>query len=195
VSDGAEAKREQILRSALGSFMRYGYRRTSMETIAQAAGVSRPALYQHFEGKEAVFRAGVELLLDTAAERAAQVARSSGPFEERMYAVLAVKIDLAVGTDLKAEFRGELLAEAAAIAGDLFDTYRERWTRIVESVLASADDSGEVDLAGVELTARDAADLLLTAVTGIETEHPEAATAHVRLRQLVTLVLRGLRSP
>ncbi|WP_328375615.1 helix-turn-helix domain-containing protein [Micromonospora zamorensis] len=51
-----EARRHRVLKAARVTFARYGYRRTSMEAIAQAADMSRPALYQHLSNKEAVFR-------------------------------------------------------------------------------------------------------------------------------------------
>ncbi|WP_425039436.1 TetR/AcrR family transcriptional regulator [Primorskyibacter sp. S187A] len=46
-----------ILQAASQSFGQYGYRKTSMEDIARAASMSRPALYQFFPNKEAIFRA------------------------------------------------------------------------------------------------------------------------------------------
>ena len=54
-----EARREQLLDVALTVFARHGYRKTSMDDIAQAAGVSRQGLYLHFETKEDLFRAAV----------------------------------------------------------------------------------------------------------------------------------------
>ncbi|MEO1613491.1 MAG: helix-turn-helix domain-containing protein, partial [Pseudomonadota bacterium] len=51
-------RRARILESAVGVFGRYGFKRCSMEDIAEAAGMSRPALYQHFKNKTEIFRAG-----------------------------------------------------------------------------------------------------------------------------------------
>ncbi len=57
-----DSKRQQILQSAIDTITRYGYRRTSMEDIARQAGISRPAIYQHFRNKEAVAKAAIELV-------------------------------------------------------------------------------------------------------------------------------------
>lgn len=186
------AKRAQILEAALGCFGRYGYRRTSMETIAQAAGVSRPALYQHFAGREDVFRAMAAWLLDGALERAAAALDAGGPLADRLYGALEVKLALVHG-HTSAEFRAELLEEAAAIAGDLVSSFVERLTALVEAALAAASAS-ELDLVGVALPARDAAVLLVDAVTGIEKEDAPPETLRARLRQLVELAVRGLAS-
>jgi len=37
-------------------FAEHGFRRTSMAMIAEAVGLSRPALYQYFDNREDVFR-------------------------------------------------------------------------------------------------------------------------------------------
>jgi AcrR family transcriptional regulator len=53
----AEAKTEQILKGALLEFLESGYLGTSMDKIAQTAGVSKQTLYSHFGDKEGLFKA------------------------------------------------------------------------------------------------------------------------------------------
>ncbi len=53
----APARREQILEVALDVFARTGYHGTSMNDVAEAAGVTKPVLYQHFESKRDLYRA------------------------------------------------------------------------------------------------------------------------------------------
>ena len=48
-------RRDAILAAAQEAFSRYGYRRTSMEDVADLAGVSRPLLYTHFKNKADLF--------------------------------------------------------------------------------------------------------------------------------------------
>src|SRR5262245_12988465 len=50
----AERKR-QLLEHAKELFVTLGYSNTTTEKIAQAAGVSEPVLYRHFESKKALF--------------------------------------------------------------------------------------------------------------------------------------------
>src|ERR1700690_1630229 len=51
----SETKKSKILTAARSVFLRYGYKRVSMNDIAEAAGVSRPALYVLFKNKEEIF--------------------------------------------------------------------------------------------------------------------------------------------
>ena len=56
------AKRSQILQGALTVFLEYGYKGTSMDRVAEEAGVSKQTIYSHFEDKERLFHELVEHL-------------------------------------------------------------------------------------------------------------------------------------
>jgi AcrR family transcriptional regulator len=53
----AEATRELLIEAARDLFAQQGYASTSIEDIIGRAGVARGALYHHFPGKEALFKA------------------------------------------------------------------------------------------------------------------------------------------
>jgi AcrR family transcriptional regulator len=57
-------RRVAVLESALRTFARFGYRKTSMEAIAREARISRPGLYFLFNSKDELFRAAVTQALD-----------------------------------------------------------------------------------------------------------------------------------
>ena len=58
--EAASPKRDAILQVARASFLNQGYERTSMEGVAQAAGVSKTTVYAHFPTKADMFRAVIE---------------------------------------------------------------------------------------------------------------------------------------
>src|ERR1700728_3880633 len=51
----AEQRRGQLFAVALELFAQRGYRSTTMDDIAEAAGVTKPLLYQHFSSKRALY--------------------------------------------------------------------------------------------------------------------------------------------
>jgi AcrR family transcriptional regulator len=53
------SRREEILEVAVGLFASRGYHGVSMDDIGAAAGVTGPALYHHFAGKEAMLVAAL----------------------------------------------------------------------------------------------------------------------------------------
>jgi len=59
----AAATRARIVRAAAELFAAQGYTQTSIEQIAQRAGVARPTVYTAFTGKPALLKEAVDLLL------------------------------------------------------------------------------------------------------------------------------------
>jgi AcrR family transcriptional regulator len=53
------SRREEILQIAVEEFASRGYHGVSIDDIGAAAGVSGPALYHHFRGKEAILTAAL----------------------------------------------------------------------------------------------------------------------------------------
>jgi len=52
----AHERREQLLEVSVTVFAREGYHNTSMNDVAEAAGVTKPVLYQHFASKRELYR-------------------------------------------------------------------------------------------------------------------------------------------
>ena len=70
----AEATRQLLVSVARELFTERGYAATSVEDIIQRAGVARGALYHHFPGKDALFRAVYDAVLADAASRVVMAA-------------------------------------------------------------------------------------------------------------------------
>ena len=64
VTQPDDAKRFVIHAAAISEFSARGFNRTSMSNIAEAAGMSRPALYQYFKNKGDIFGSAFVALLD-----------------------------------------------------------------------------------------------------------------------------------
>src|SRR5215470_9387960 len=77
---GRRTRRDEILDIAMGLFAARGYHGVSMDDIGAAAGVTGPALYHHFAGKEAMLVAALapvsEGLLEGGKARVAQHAEN-----------------------------------------------------------------------------------------------------------------------
>ena len=70
-------RRDEILAAAVKLFHERGYHATGMDDIGAEAGISGPAIYRHFKGKEEILEV---LLLDaaqTGLEAAREVVRSA----------------------------------------------------------------------------------------------------------------------
>jgi TetR/AcrR family transcriptional regulator len=190
MSARAGSTRDSIVAAAVPVFGRYGYRKTSMDQLAQAAGVSRPAVYQYFPNKDAVFRAVAAAVGEQLHAAAEAAGRTGATTADRLCNVLGVKLDFAAGT-VAADHRHELVQEAAAVAADLVAESEARYAALVAAVIEAAP---ELDLLGPAISAEDAAQILVDAMTGIARSAATAEQMHARLRQLVDLAVRGLTS-
>lgn len=108
-------------------FRRHGFRRSSIEQAAEAAGLTRQALYHHFESKEALFRAVVERVYQDAlaAEIAAAEAKEKAGFS--LADILVAQITARL-THLIASLDGsphveELFSEHLGRSRDLYQKY------------------------------------------------------------------------
>ena len=175
-----------MLEAALSLFARYGFARTSMAEVAREAGVSRPWLYLHFDGKPALFRAMAENLVATALEGAALAwAAQDGPVEERLAAAVLAK-DLPLFRLDRSPHGAELLAVDAALT--------ERFAARLEDGSASllARLMREAGLAFAALDGVDAACLLIVRLAaGLKHEMRDEAEYVAAVRRLCRLAVRA----
>lgn len=102
-----------VLAAARDVFSRNGFHAASMDEIAEAAGVSKPVLYQHFPGKQELY----EALLDDASEgviRALQcaIATADGP-RGRVHATMEAFFEIVVdpNSGLRLVFESDLVGQ------------------------------------------------------------------------------------
>ncbi|MGH9029161.1 MAG: TetR/AcrR family transcriptional regulator [Acidimicrobiales bacterium] len=77
----AEATRQLLIAVARELFTERGYQATSVEDIIQRAGVARGALYHHFPGKDALFKAVYEAVqADTTSRVVAAALAAADPW-------------------------------------------------------------------------------------------------------------------
>ena len=176
---------DRILDAALSVFRRHGFRRSSIEQAAEAAGLTRQALYHHFSSKEALFRAVVERLYESAL--AAEIAAAK--------AAEARGADLAgiVLAEISARFRyllssldgsphvEELFSEHLNHARDLYQHYAALHDAQVTATVERTVKRQKLALAP-GMTAAKLARYVELAVTGTKSVYPSMRPADAFLR-------------
>jgi len=79
-----DPQRRAIHAAAITQFSERGFSGTSMTNIADAAGMSRPALYQYFRNKGDIFASAFIALFDDHVDRALQALHGDGSIEHRL---------------------------------------------------------------------------------------------------------------
>ncbi|WP_170516428.1 TetR/AcrR family transcriptional regulator [Ruegeria atlantica] len=156
-----DSRQKTILNSAFQAFAAYGYRKTSMDDIAQGAGMSRSALYLHFKNKEAIVSKLTEVYYVEKSAVIAAALASSGSVPEvltraiqaqtaGMAAILASPHGLEMLDNTKS-LAAEIIAEGEAkLAGLYADwlTHQEQAGRV--RLLASAAETGRTITATIK---------------------------------------------
>lgn len=183
----------QILEAARSCFARHGVRRTTMDDIAAAAGMSRAAVYQYVRNKDDAFRRLATQLFDNALTEAKAVAASDGPLVERLHGVLAVKLELALQLSAESPHAEELLGATSQLSGELVQDYTRSIHGLVAEAIDAARERGE--LPTTDIAGPDAADIALAMLTGLEENLlAEPEVLRRRFRQSVELLVTGLSS-
>lgn len=182
----------RILPAAFACFSRYGYRRVSLEQIAQETGISRAALYLHFRNKEDLFRALARSLMGEAHAAAVEAAARSAPVAQRLEAILDAKYGSIFERVYDSPHAAEILDENGRLCGEVLFDFRRRFLRVLRDALAAAEASGEIDLGAAGLDVGEAAELLVDCVKGIERGGASPAGFRRRLGRLVRVFMGGL---
>ncbi len=176
-----------ILHAAIEVFLRYGFRKCSMEDVASAAGLSRPGLYLHFASKDALFRAALQHIVAQALAGAESAATNrSLRIEERLLAIFEA---LHGRTMMLAsqEHMNELLSSAYAMEPSLVSGLERSLIRIVARVLTEAGVADGWRKKGV--SAKLLAEQLFYTANGIKESVSGLAAYRAKMRIAVLLML------
>jgi AcrR family transcriptional regulator len=84
----ASARRAQLVEVGRLVFAKRGYEATSVEEIAERAGISKPIVYEHFGGKEGLYAVIVDREVEHIVARIAEAISAGSPRERLEQAVL-----------------------------------------------------------------------------------------------------------
>ena len=187
-------KSDRILKAASECFMRYGFKRTSMNDIAESVGISRGALYLLFQNKEEIFRTVLENLHGQAILRAEAALQSEIKFGERLMAAFEGKDLEILGLVYDSPHGIELMEMSSAISADIFQTAQQRFVELLTEAICQADARGEIKLSQGNLQPKQCANLLLFCTYGLRKSSANIAEYRQQLRHLISIFDLALTS-
>ena len=133
--ESGSAKPNAIVLAGLQLFTRHGYRKTSIDDIAQAAQVAKRTVYLHFENKAAVFLAILAYLGDQVRQRCTAAQSAGGTAVDRLTGLLDAYFGMGFDLFSKSEHMPELEETFSKLArariGDLNTEYEDRLARFL----------------------------------------------------------------
>ena len=136
------AQREAILVAATAAFLRYGFKKTSMDDVARAAGVSRQGLYLYFDTKDLLFREALRHLVSHLSSNAHAVAEDGNlSLRDRLLGAFEA-VHCSAFHNASREDALELLQTAQSAAGALLVQLERDLMGIAAALLAEAGGRG-----------------------------------------------------
>jgi len=187
----AEATRELLISTARELFAERGFAGTSIEDIIERAGVARGALYHHFNGKDALFRAVYDAVQAEAVSRIVATALAQSEPWDAVRAGLSAFLDVCLDPAFR---RIVILDSVPVLQSQAWDTGIEHSELPMMRSILTPLTAGEV-LPGVAL--EPLAHVALGGLYGAGlyialSPDPEAARAEAE--SVIDTIIRGLRS-
>lgn len=175
------ARRERLLDAAEMLFVNQGFRATSIEGIAEAAGMSKVTLYGYFRDKEAVFIAVAERIADTMEGAVHTALAADAPFPALLAAALVAKHRIVLERVQRSAFASELFqAKAAHVVRRFAALDTAILTGLTEALLRAGHERA---------WAEETAQLLFCAANGIANRAADADMLTARIERLVRAVV------
>jgi TetR/AcrR family transcriptional regulator, mexJK operon transcriptional repressor len=152
-----KAKRDAVVLAARNLFFSRGFRATSIEAIAEAAGVSKVTVYGHFGDKAGIFEAVVQ---NVASRMETKMSAAAPPEADLSDTLIAFGCGL-MGELMNEEMMlferhmGAELAQHPALAKRFFEAGPGYMRLRLEKIIAAAHDRGEITVDDAKLAAHD----------------------------------------
>lgn len=182
-----EQRRAQLLAAAIDQFTAHGYHRASMESIAVAAGVTKPVLYQHFSSKEDLYLAVIRSIGDRLVAKIDELERSEGETRARISRGIREFVEFAISSGESLRLLENPSAVSDEVTAEISEIVEHSATAIA-SVLVKTRAISSVDAAmlgtGLAAMARDCAARIAA--------DPDPAERERLVDMLTSFVARGL---
>jgi AcrR family transcriptional regulator len=134
----------RILETAINLFSMKGYSGVSMRDIAREVGISPPALYNHFENKEALYRAAVSTTFeDKSARLFAAMSASQEPLQCLQGFIEAITTEMQEDRSFHRLMQRELLdadeERLAFLGGFIFNKVQQPFIQLLEKLKPGCD--------------------------------------------------------
>jgi AcrR family transcriptional regulator len=180
------AKKGKVLTAARDIFLRYGFKRATMNDIAEASSISRPALYLVFENKEEIFNSVYEQWVnETLVEIERKISHLKLP-EDKLRAAFELWTVRPFEMMRASSEVAELLECTFGFAQDSVNQGNRSFEKILLPVLKS---HSKFQSTKTKVSAEKTAHILSGAVRGFKISAKDAAEIRSLIKELLILLL------
>lgn len=156
--------RETILNVAKNIFSKYGFRKTTMDEIAQAARKGKSSIYHYFQSKEDIFRAIVENEAGALGSAITKAINAETTPEKKLRAYILTRMKtINKLTNLYNALKDEYLEHYSFIE-KIREKYDTDEVNIITEILKTGVEKGDFVIEDIKMTAF----AIVTALKGLE---------------------------
>jgi len=185
-----DARRARILEGAMSVFLAYGFQRTTMDDIARAADISRPALYLQFRNKTDIYRALAQRFLADIIGRARLAMAEKAPLAARLADALHGIHEMTHEIEVS-QHGAEMLDMRNKLAADIVGTGRAEFRTLLEAAIAAEVRRPHADAGRCGVAPGLLADCLLDAIDGMKLRGLAADAQRTAIDAYVAIVTRA----
>lgn len=183
-----ETRRDDLVHTAREVFFQYGVRKTTIDDIAQACGMTKSSLYHYFSGKEDLIRAVAQMVMDENLQKYEVVVSKERPLVDTLSALIDAII--ARQKEMYPKFLASLeeVMELIPVLKDVIHGYQSSILKLIKDRLSHAVESGEY----VELPIEEFSSILMILIHHHVkqcTDHSMTILTASEPRNLITLLL------
>jgi AcrR family transcriptional regulator len=190
--------RDAIIDAALRLLPKLGYRKTTLDQLAEESGVARRSIYLQFPSKEEIFLASIDRVVERVLAELATIGDERSPAQTRLWRMIVARVMSRF--DAVRHYReslDEMLADLRAQYLERRATYFEAEARLLARVI---DDGVRLERWSVE-DPLSAARMIVLATNALlpyslsRNELGSRAVVQERVSNLASLLVRGLTAP
>lgn len=185
LSNAKLARQGKILDAAQHLSLLHGFRATTMEAIAQEAGVAKATAYAYFNDKEATFVGVAERLAGQLENAVAQELAREGSAADRISAALVAKHRIIHDLVRKSAHAAEIFAVSNRLTGSLFAQTDARIRTRLSTALAGSQAGPKAD---------ETIRLLFASAQGIANSSTDFDVVSSDIRRLISALIPASRS-
>ena len=186
-----EEIRTRIIDIARNIFTHFGFKKTTMEEIAQATKKGKSSIYYYFSSKEEIFKAVVEKEAEELkSELAKKTENINDPIEKLKIYILVRMRKLDKLTNFYSALKSDYLGHLEFIE-EIRKKYDKEEIRIVAGIIQDGIDRGKFSVEDAELSAI----AIVTAMKGLEVPlflNKEHRNLETRLSSLIDFLFYGI---
>lgn len=164
----SEEKQAKVIEAGREQFIRFGFRRTTMGDIAEAAEMSRPALYLVYSNKEEIFRAVVSAYCEECVSGGREQIEEASGLEAQLEAVLRVWVIEPYEMVARSPEAEELYESTHSFTADLRERILSEMEAQLVDVMREAPVLDAAYLKGRQLTVKEMAQLMAWSSHGMK---------------------------